>query len=234
MVVSAIVPLVGGHRARRTPPSGTVAAVATVEDGMKRRSLPVLAAAFALSGLTVLSAASPAYGCSCAETSIESVVDPGTVAAFVGVPVAVMESTGPGRDPGDVYVAPLLWTFEVETVIVGDLAEMVEVGSGYGGGDCGVDFSHTGRVAVVAYGDPGNLTTGSCGGVWDADDFLAVHGPGVPPIPYVGAASEPVDTGPPIWVWWGAAGLVLATAAGVLISRRRTTFQDGWGEAGED
>jgi LPXTG-motif cell wall-anchored protein len=56
----------------------------------------------------------------------------------------------------------------------------------------------------------------------------------VPPIPYVGAASEPVDTGPPIWVWWSAAGLVLAAAAGVLISRRRTTFQDGWGEAGED
>lgn len=172
-------------------------------------------------------AAAPAYGCSCIAISVEEAINEYTVAAFVGTPVSV-EERPEGELIGNVY-APLVWTFEVETVLYGELPEVVEVGSGLGGGDCGYDFSNTGRIGVVANGEVGALATGICGGVWDADALTGAFGPGSDPIPVVSEPANPVaDSGPPVWFWWGLAGAGLGAGLLLVLGRRRGDLQDGW------
>jgi hypothetical protein len=106
-----------------------------------------------------------------------------------------------------------------------------DASAGYGGGDCGYDFSNAGRVGVVASNNAGELSTGICGGVWDADALLAAYGPGSDPIPLMaGPVDGPVDTGPPLWFWWTFGAAALAAGALVAVGRRRGTFEDGWNE----
>ncbi len=164
--------------------------------------------------------AAPAFGCSCIEMQVQDAIDATTPAAFVGIAVAVEDLGDGGRLPNGDWLAPMQWTFEVETVLAGDLPDVLVVGSGRDGGDCGYDFSAAGRIGVVANGQPGNLTTDICGGVWSADALLAAHGPGTSPF----AASppersEPGDEGIPMWpIVFG--GVALTIAASAVLWRR--------------
>lgn len=137
----------------------------------------------AMSAMVLLGDAPPAHGCSCIESRIVDAVTPETVAAFIGAPIS---SRDVGYPEGQGWHEPVRWTFEVETVIAGDVPAAVEVGSGYGGGDCGVDFSSMDRVGIVAYDDDMGLATGICGGVWNADELLEAYGPGYAPLPVEG------------------------------------------------
>jgi hypothetical protein len=198
---------------------------------MKARNLSLVLAVVGLTMLFALQAA-PAYGCSCMFVDVEEAIGPDAVAAFIGRPVAVQEVDPSGGIDGD-WVHPRQWTFEVEVVLAGELPAMVEVGSGYGGGDCGYDFSESGRIGVVAYGRPGDLATGICGGVWDAELLLSAHGPGYPPIPVIEAAPPEADRAAPVWPWLAAGGGVVAAGAALLVvrARREVDYQDGWGES---
>ena len=146
-------------------------------------------------------------------------MDPRAAAAFIGTAVSVEDigypqSDNPDEEDTDDYWAPLRGTFEVETVLLGEVHETVAVGSGYGGGDCGVDFENRGRVGIVAYADDKGLSTGICGGVWDADHLLEVHGPGSEPLPDAVEPSETDNSGIPVWVWPAA---LLATGVTTLL-----------------
>ena len=160
--------------------------------------------------------APPASACSCVATDIDTVLDNAS-AAFVGVAV---DRTDAGQG--------IRWGFEVETVLAGELSEFVVVSSGYGGGDCGHDFSQSGRVGVVAHSRDAGLATSICGGVWAAQELLEVHGPGYAPLS--SQRDEPTPaSGTPVW-WWiagGSALLVLATGL-VVRSMRRRDYHDGW------
>jgi hypothetical protein len=197
---------------------------------MKTRTLSLL---LAVVGLTVLSGlqAAPAYGCSCVALNVEEAIGPDAVAAFIGRPVAVREIDPSAGVDGD-WVEPRRWTFEVEVVLAGELPALVEVGSGYGGGDCGYDFSESGRIGVVAYGRPGNLATGICGGVWNAELLLGAHGPGHAPIPVTDTTPPRADGATLIWPWFAAGGSVVVAVAAMLVirTRREVDDQDGWGE----
>ncbi len=196
---------------------------------MKARfaTLLVLAAAFVA---PAIANPAPAYGCSCVVMTVDEAIGPDTPAAFIGRPVSVADNPNGGLLGGDVWAEPRTWTFEVETVLVGDLPEVVEVGSGFGGGDCGYDFSDSGRVGVVAYGSPGNFSTGICGGVWDADALLAAYGPGFAPITVTAEPPPgPVDSGPPMWFWFVMGGVTVAAAgAAIALGSRSGPSQDGW------
>ena len=140
------------------------------------------------------------------EVTIEDAMRPEAVAAFVGTAVS-MEDIGYTEGHDDEYWGPLRWTFEVETVLLGEIHETVVVGSGCNSADCGIDFEHLGRVGIVAYEDGKGSSTGLCSGVWDADHLIAVHGPGSTPLP---GAPETAAGGIPIWVW---PAVLLATGA---------------------
>jgi len=195
---------------------------------MKKRVVSVVLFVMAFAGC-VVGPAGPAFGCSCIEVRVEDAIRADSVAAFVGTAVSVVENADAGRLIGEAYVQPLTWTFEVETVLAGDVPALVEVGSGYGGGDCGYDFTNRGRVGVVAYGNGGQLTTDGCGGVWDADALLASHGPGIDPIAVTDvAAIEFVDTGPPAWFWPGLGAVGIVVIGFAVAGRRRRSYHDGW------
>ena len=200
------------------------------------RYRPILVAVLRMSfGAAAGITAAPAYGCSCVEIQVHEAIDEHTAAAFIGTAVAVQERPDGGGVAGGGFVEPLVWTFEVETVLKGEVPGEVQVGSGLGDADCGYDFTNAGRVGVVAYGNGGGLSTGICGGVWDADTLLDAYGPGTAPTPLtVGPIDGPVETGPPQWFWWTLGSAALAAVGLLALGRRRGSFQDGWGEGIED
>jgi len=195
---------------------------------MKLRPMAMILSLLAF-GAVGVAGAPPAYGCSCAQVLVDEAINEYTVAAFVGTPVSVSENAESGRISEDVYVQPLAWTFEIETVLYGEVPEVVEVGSGHGGGDSGYDLSNAGRIGVVAYGEPGALPTGICGAVWDADALIGAYGPGTDPIPVVSVPANPMGgSGPPGWFWWGLAGAGLGAVLLLVFGRRRGDLQEGW------
>lgn len=163
-------------------------------------ALTMITTAFVFTGMPTAAA------CSCMPVEIEDAINEHTAAAFVGTAVASQDVGYPEEGHGNAWHEPVRWTFEVETMLHGDVPALVEVGSGYGGGDCGVDFSNRGRVGIVAYEDDLGWSTGTCGGVWNADALIAAHGPGQTPTPVDGASL-------PGWVWAVAAGAILLAGA---------------------
>ena len=154
--------------------------MAGAERQTSMRQILSVFATLAVWGTVLLAGAPPAYGCSCLPVSIEEAVRPDSVAAFTGTPIS---SRDIGYEEGPGWREPIRWTFRVDTVLHGEVAETVEVGTGYGSGDCGIDFTNQGRVGIVAYEDDIGLATGICGGVWEADELIAAHGPGYAPTP---------------------------------------------------
>ncbi len=190
-----------------------------------RRGLGVLITSMVVAGATLFHAG-PANACSCARPDLDRALE-GAAAVFVGTAVGRYEiGYAEGEEDGP-WQAPVRWQFEVDMVMVGDVPELVEVGTGYGDADCGVDFARTGRVGIVASRDGVGLTTSSCSGVWSPDVLEAATGPGSPPA----AVPDQADpaSGVPSWFLPALGALVAIGLTMIAVGRRRRLPQrDGW------
>lgn len=112
----------------------------------------------------------------------------------------------------------MAYTFEVETVLAGDVLSVVDVTTADNSAACGFEAAIGTRLAVFAV-DEGNgvLSSGLCS-TTDADLAIKALGPGTPPTG--GSAPSPEGAGFD-WqaVWLGAGGLVVV--AGVWLGGRR-------------
>lgn len=170
-----------------------------------KRLLPLLLFVVSLFGF-----AGPAGACSCALLEPNQLLEfapTAFVGTVTGVPAVV------GRGGGSVA-----YTFEVETVLAGEVPSVVDVTTADNGAACGFEAALGTRMAVFA-ADEGNgvLSSGLCS-TTDADLAIKVLGPGTPPT--VGSVPSPAGAGFD-WqaVWLGAGGLVLVV--GVWLAGRR-------------
>lgn len=154
--------------------------------------------------------ASPARGCSCARLEPNQLLEFAPT-AFVGVVVAIPEVGGGGGS--------VVYTFEVETVLAGEVPSMVEVTTAGNSAACGLEATLGTRMAVFATDEgDGVLGSGLCS-TSDADLAIEILGPGTPPT----AGGVPVPEGSTFdWqaVGLGAGGLVVVAAVW-LAGRRR-------------
>ena len=164
--------------------------------------LLLIAAPFGLAG--------PANACSCALLEPNQMLEFAPT-AFVGT---VTEAPAVlGRGGGSVF-----YTFEVETVLAGEVPSVVDVSTADNSAACGFEAAVGTRMAVFAT-DEGNgvLSSGLCS-TTDADLAIKALGPGTPPTE--GSAPSPEGAGFD-WqaVWLGAGGLAVVT--GVWLAGRR-------------
>lgn len=188
---------------------------------MGRREV-LLVLALAGAGLTMATGSRPAAACSCVEQ---------TPAEQVASADAVFVATADGG-PREVGGSTLAYELEVEAVHVGEVDAVVEVRTGRGDGDCGIDLS--GRHLVFAHrDDEGRLSTGLCSGtrpLADGEQATGV-GPGRVPDPPPTVAGPPIggpegdveDADPSPGELLAGVGLVVLVAGGVavLVLRRR-------------
>jgi hypothetical protein len=133
-----------------------------------RRVLPLVVLLVAFVGFT-----GPAYGCSCAMREPAQLLEFNPV-AFVGtitgaVPVAQ-------RDMGDAHAI----SFEVDTVLAGQVPSEVEVVTAGNSAACGIDAVVGTRLAVFAADDGGQLTSNVCSTA-EPDTAINALGPGTVP-----------------------------------------------------
>jgi hypothetical protein len=164
-----------------------------------RRLLPVLL--MVLTSLVTF--AGPAAACSCALLEPKQMLEFAPT-AFVGTLTGSIPAPG-----GD-----LALTFEVETVLAGQVPAEVMVLSAANSAACGIEAAIGTRLGVFASDENGSLRTGLCS-TMDPDAAIAVLGPGSAPSG-TPTADQPFD-----WqaVWLGGAGLVLVGGA-VALTRR--------------
>ncbi|HEY7564470.1 MAG TPA: hypothetical protein VIA81_06050 [Acidimicrobiia bacterium] len=166
-----------------------------------------LLALLSITGAFFLPAA-PAGACSCAMLEPVQMLEFAPT-AFVGT---IVGSTPVGVQP----MADQALTFEVETVLAGEVAAEVEVITANNSAACGIDATIGTRLAVFATPDGDQLTSNLCS-VTDADLAIAALGPGTPPVADGSSSSgSGLD-----WqaLWLGAGGLVVVAGAWWL-SRR--------------
>jgi hypothetical protein len=170
-----------------------------------KRLLPLLVLVTSL-----LTFAGPAYACSCMAAEPAQMLEFGPT-AFVGTISGV---TTAGQGPiGPQHVL----TFEVETVLAGEVPIEVEIVTADNSAACGIDANVGARMAVFAVDEGGQLTSSLCS-VTDADAAINAIGPGTAPTP----ATTNLETRGFDWPVVGlAAGGAAALAAVWLISRRR-------------
>lgn len=171
-----------------------------------KRLLPLLLFVASLFGF-----AGPAGACSCALLEPNQLLEfapTAFVGTVTGVPAVV------GRGGGSVA-----YTFEVETVLAGEVPSVVDVTTADNSAACGFEAPLGTRMAVFA-ADEGNgvLSSGLCS-TTDADLAIKALGPGTPPTG--GSVPSPAGAGFD-WqaVWLGAGGLVLVVGAW-LVGRRQ-------------
>jgi len=154
--------------------------------------------------------AGPARACSCALLEPNQLLEFAPT-AFVGT---VMEVPAVAARGG----GSVAYTFEVETVLAGEVPSVVDVTTADNSAACGFEATLGTRMAVFA-SDEGNgvLSSGLCS-TTDADLAIKALGPGTPPTGSSGhgPAGAVFD-----WqaVWLGAGGLVVV--AGVWFAGRR-------------
>ena len=153
--------------------------------------------------------ASPARGCSCALLEPSQLLEFAPT-AFVGMVVANTEIGGGG---GSVE-----YTFEVETVLAGEVPAVVEVTTAANGAACGFEATPRTRMAVFATDEgDGVLASGLCS-TSDADLAIEALGPGTPPA----AGGVPGPEGTPFdWQAVGLAAGGLVVVAGAWLAGRR-------------
>jgi hypothetical protein len=137
-----------------------------------------------LAGLAAITAP-PVAACSCAELTLESALAEGD-AAFVGTPVDREQTDAAGFDMA------VRWSFEVSTVVKGQLPATFDVWSGQGDADCGAVFELGEPVGVVLRRQGERYTTNICGGVWLPDELRV---PGTLAAPTGGGPVALVATG---------------------------------------
>src|SRR5436190_9903117 len=93
-----------------------------------------------------------AFGCSCMGPGTPCQSYGSASAVFVGTPISVRtaEQT-PGTKPDEIDWTPRTFKFSVEQSFLGVSTTEIEIGTGRGGGDCGVDFRLGSRYLVYAY-----------------------------------------------------------------------------------
>ena len=169
-----------------------------------KRLLPLILLVVSLFNL-----ASPARACSCALLEPNQLLEFAPT-AFVGVVVGVPVVAGGGGS--------VVYTFEVETVLEGEVPSVVEVTTADNSAACGFEATLGTRMAVFAT-DEGNgvLGSGLCS-TSDADLAIKALGPGTAPtdggVPGPGGAAFGWQA-----VWLGAGGLVVVAA--VWLAGRR-------------
>ena len=163
-----------------------------------RRLLPFLFLAASL-----LFLANPAHGCSCMVATPEDMLEFGPI-AFVGT----MSGVVPG---GNDHIL----TFDVDTVLAGEVPAQVEVVTANNSAACGIDANVGTRMAIFANDDQGFFTSNLCS-TTDADLAIKALGPGSPPS---------AATSPPSNFDWQAVGLgtgaLVVVGAVWLLGRRR-------------
>ena len=131
--------------------------------------------------------------------------------AFVGTVTEVPAVVGRGG-------GSVAYTFEVETVLAGEVPSTVDVTTADNSAACGFEVAIGTRIAVFAV-EEGNgvLSSGLCS-TTDAELAIKALGPGTPPVEGSGASPEGAGFD---WqaIWLGAGGLVLI--AGVWLAGRR-------------
>ena len=173
---------------------------------LMKRLLPLL---FLL--VSFFAFAGPAGACSCAMLEPKQMLEFAPT-AFVGTVTGAPVLVG-GRDGGDVA-----FTFEVETVLAGEVPAVVDVTTAGNSAACGFEAAIGTRMAVFATDDgTGTLSSGLCS-TTDADLAIKALGPGTPPAP--GSPVAPDGAGFD-WqaVWLGVGGL--AVVGGVWLAGRR-------------
>lgn len=143
----------------------------------------------------------PAHGCSCMALEPQQMLEFGPI-AFVGT----VSGIGAGGDNK-------VMTFEVDTVLTGELPAFVEIVTAANGAACGIEAPVGSRVAVFANEQAGRLTSSLCATA-DPDAAINALGPGSPPTTSVSEA--PIDW-PAVWLGAGAVALV----GGVWLALRR-------------
>ena len=169
-----------------------------------KRLLPLLLLVVSFFGF-----AAPADACSCAMLEPNQMLEFAPT-AFVGTVTGA--PAVPGGGGGSVA-----YTFEVETVLAGEVPSVVDVTTADNSAACGFDAAVGTRMAVFATDEGGVLSSGLCS-TTDADLAIKALGPGTPPTG--GSAPTPAWAGFD-WqaLWLGAGGLVLV--AGVWVAGRR-------------
>ncbi len=136
-----------------------------------------LAAVMAVAGAALVATPQPAPGCSCTRTAILSEYADEVEVAFTGRQIERVEPDGTAI--GAAKVALIL---EVDRVYRGRTGPLISVLTNFGGGNCGIDFSREGLVAVApALRQDNDLEVALCGSQYAISDFQAVFGPGYPP-----------------------------------------------------
>lgn len=170
-----------------------------------RRVLPLIVLLVAF-----LAFAGPAYGCSCAMLEPAELLEFSPV-AFVGTITGAVPVVQ--RNMGDAHAI----SFEVDTVLAGQVPTQVEVVTAGNSAACGIDAVVGTRLAVFAADDGDQLTSNVCSTA-DPDTAIKALGPGTAPT----GEGQLADAGLFDWQALGLAtgGLAIVGAAWWL-SRRR-------------
>ncbi len=162
-----------------------------------RRALIVTLLLVGLFGMS-----SPAQACSCAAAPPEQMLDFAPI-AFVGTVSEIGAAAG-----------SKLMTFQVDTVLAGDVPAVAEVWTASDGAACGIEAGVGARIAVFATEEAGRLTSTLCSTA-DPDTAIQALGPGTAPL-------ETADLAAPFdWpvVWLGVGALTLIGGAWLAIRR---------------
>lgn len=174
--------------------------------------LLALAMAIGLASLPV----QQAHACSCMALSMEEAaaiadaVFTGTVVDQqpVGLdPVGALAATAPM--PGG--MGQIVYTFKVDGVAKGEVAEQAKVLSGGDGGSCGMSFGVGERWLVFTMWDGAMHTSGSCSG------NMPLGTDEDPPLP-MSAPTIGGDVTQPVEIPWTAVAVLLASAVVVAVS----------------
>lgn len=169
-----------------------------------RRVFPLVVLFIALFGFT-----GPAHACSCAMLEPVQILEFSPV-AFVGTITGAV--TVIQKDIGEAHAI----SFEVDTVLAGEVPAEVDVVTAGNSAACGIDAAVGTRLAVFAAEENGQLTSNLCS-TTDADTAINALGPGTEPSP--GGTDT---TGSFDWQAFGlAAGGLAVIGAAVWLSNRR-------------
>lgn len=141
----------------------------------RARALVRLGIVAALLAAAAVWTGGPATACSCISISPRQAFDRGDV-VFIGRAVSKRPLPADDFDPSSGPPISVLWTFEVDEVLKGDLGTTAEVGTGSGDADCGVRFSGEPVGVVARRSEDGLLTTSICGGNWPPEQLRALGG----------------------------------------------------------
>ena len=169
-----------------------------------RRLWPLLFSIVSLFGF-----AGPASACSCALVDPDQMLEFGPV-AFVGTVTGGPALVGAGGSA--------VFTFDVETVLAGEVPALVEVTTAANSAACGLEAALGTRMAIFAVDEGNGVFSSNLCSTTDADLAIQALGPGNPP----GESGAPMARDAFDWqaVWLGTGGLAVVVAVWLAGGRR--------------